>query len=216
MSHTKKNLPSLSHGQCPQWRSDYLLVQRFLSGDTSAWNILYRQSYPVVLRFLRHQNMVRFLISCDVSDILSEAFLRCQAYAHRFQGRSRFSTYVCGFARYVALEMVRKQISTDRKTVNLLVLCCPDHLTATPEDILICRERDQCLWTAYHALSPRHQVLIGYLVLERNTYHEARRATGLRFKAEMETELPQALYFLKQFFLKLYYSPTYSTQRRSS
>ncbi len=203
MPYAVKKVESCLCAVYPQWQSDYILVQRYLAGDTAAWSKLCCRAYPIAVRFLIRRNEMYHIVPGDMTDVLNEAFLRCQIYAYRFQGRSSFSTYVCGFVRNVALETVRKQIYGRRKAAALSEHHVED-LSADPQDIVILAERDRCLWAAYYSLTVRQRILIGYLVLKLNTFHEARRATGLAHKAEMDAELPKALRILKKRFHMFY------------
>lgn len=188
-----------------QWRADYMLVQQYLHGSQSAWDTLYQQAYPGALRFLSKLPCMYYLCFDDKADILSESFLRCQMRADTFQGRSSFLTWVCGFIKYVALNIASKRISEEQKMSALGYLHRAGNFTSSPETILLQQERDHYLWTAYRTLPPYHQVLIGYLVLKKYSYWEAQSVTRLTLKAQMENELPHSLAILKYHFLTLYH-----------
>ncbi len=204
MAGCKKTRSTTKIPYDPQWQVDYILVQRYLAGDIGAWDRLYRMAYPAAMRFLSQQPVMAYLEFKDMPDILSEAFLRCQSKADRFLGASSFRTYVCGFVRNVALNFANARAAEDRKVTALRYIYRTKNSAPSPETILLRRERDRCLWVAYRSLPPHHRYLIGYLVLEENSYWEARKATGLRYKEELEEALPYSLTVLKDRFLTLY------------
>jgi len=71
---------------------------------------------------------------------VQEALSRCLAKCERYLPVSRFSTWACGFVRFVALDARRKQYRTRRKEsvfCQTAAVSYPD-----PEQYIIRRERE--------------------------------------------------------------------------
>lgn len=159
---------------------DYALVQRSLAGDETAWEELYRQAYPVVYRDAHNRCQTDF----DAKEIVAEAFFRCYDKRDTFLALSRFSTWVCGYVRYVALEYHRMLFR------QLPVACTPwEKLFAEPIDsewdplIYLIRQEQRCfLRMAYCSLNARQKTLIAWHVLNLFSQREAMARTGLSRK----------------------------------
>lgn len=76
--------------------SDVDLVAAVLAGDEQAFSQLYERYHARVLRFA----MKRMANSQDAEDVTQEVFLQVHLSLHRFEGRSRFLTWVFGIAHH--------------------------------------------------------------------------------------------------------------------
>lgn len=205
---TQKNTPSL-------WQADYQKVQLFLQGQESAWEELYRQTYPIAVGMLKKQWSFRLLQEKDILDVVNEAFQRCFLKAASFQGTSRFSTWVCGFVRYVALETVRKKYLWEIKPQGLAFFGEQNRHSRGPESLLILKERNTRLWLAFDSLSLRHRLLLRCFVLKWYPHAEIRKKAGLR-QTEIKSELNRACRVLRNRFLSIYPSDAFlSLSQRS-
>lgn len=197
MKYSKKEQPYL-------WKADYSKVQHVLNGNQAAWDELYPEAYALARKMAWKSNQFSILKDEDIQDIVSEAFHRCLTRMHSFQGLSRFSTWVCGFVRYVSLETIRKKCGHQRKLQNYLLRMPAVSQFSDPESNLIKKERDTCLWVAFYSLSARHRALIACFVLHWNSMPEVSAMTGLCY-AKMKSELPAAVRILRSRFLTVYY-----------
>ncbi len=120
-----------------------------------------------------------------------------------FQGRSRFSTWVCGFVRYVSLESIRKKHALRNRLQRYIRVNPPYSRFFDPETWLLKKERDTCLWGAFYSLSARHRALIARFVLKWDAAPRAGRETGPR-RADIKNELDVALAILRRCFSAAY------------
>ena len=95
---------SKSRGQ-----EDYEQVQRILHGEEGCWEQLYQNAYPIVRSFARQNDWKCLLLSQDYDDITDEAFARCYGNLERYRGESRFSTWVCGYAKNITRNRCSRQ-----------------------------------------------------------------------------------------------------------
>lgn len=93
---------------------DKLLVERFLAGDSSAFDELFathrEKVYSIGLGVLGNSE--------DALDSVQETFTLVHKHLHRFDGRSRFSTWLYRIAVNAAIQTTRKKKSRG-KTVPL-------------------------------------------------------------------------------------------------
>ena len=188
----------------PLWAADYYKVQQFLNGKESAWEELYRQTYPLAVKMAQKSNSLGILRDADMQDIVSESFQRCLSRIGTFKNISRFSTWVCGFVRYVSLETIRRKCNQWQKLHRYYEASLVNAWYPDPESWLLKKERDTCLWIAFYSLSAQHQALISCFVLNWNSVREARVITGLR-SADMKSELTLAISILRKRFIAAYY-----------
>ena len=98
-----------------KWKEDYIKVQEYLKGNTESWDMLYNEAYPIVYNYVNRISIKDYIGNSMIDDIVSESFERCYNKLEVFKGRSKFSTWVCAFSRYVLLSQYSKE-----KTRNIL------------------------------------------------------------------------------------------------
>ena len=91
-----------------KWKEDYIKVQEYLKGNTESWDMLYNEAYPIVYNYVNRISIKDYIGNSMIDDIVSESFERCYNKLEVFKGRSKFSTWVCAFSRYVLLSQYRK------------------------------------------------------------------------------------------------------------
>jgi RNA polymerase sigma-70 factor (ECF subfamily) len=162
------------------------LVLAAKRGDCQAFEILiarYQQRIlGVVRRFTRIQE--------DVEDILQQSFQKAFVHLHKFEGKSRFSTWLTRIAINEALIFLRRgrvlrevsinDISGNEKTALWLEI--PDS-RASPESTFLQGERSRILSLAMNRLSPRTRKAIELRELGELSTKEAARAMGLSVSA---------------------------------
>lgn len=181
------------------WEYDYLLIQRSLLGHHDAWETVYNDAYPRVLHTMKARNHLRFS-ETETIDIVHEAFLRCYLRRDRFHPISRFYTWVCGFARYISLEVSVKQRKHEEKCQALSLCSDFDPYKHNPERCLTLHERNLCLWIAYTSLSYIHRILIAHYVLGEYSALETQKLTGVSFR-KMHIELENAVIIFRRRFI---------------
>ena len=88
----------------PNFDEDIVIVERFLSGDESAFEILYSRYHDKVLAISRGI----LLDSEEAADAVQEIFTLVLRHLHRFDRRSRFSTWLFRVAVNRSIQEARK------------------------------------------------------------------------------------------------------------
>ena len=86
------------------------LVAKARAGNTAAWSELYHLHYPLVFRRLRLMLGAR----SPAEDLAQETFVRAMLDISRFEGRSRFRTWLCGIALNLVRGWWRRHSTTNR------------------------------------------------------------------------------------------------------
>ena len=146
---------SKSRGQ-----EDYEQVQRILHGEEGCWEQLYQNAYPIVRSFARQNDWKCLLLSQDYDDITDEAFARCYGNLERYRGESRFSTWVCGYAKNITRNRCSRQHTRLRNKGHLEDLARNQMATCDPYLVLLRCERDNCLWRAFYDLDEMEQEIV--------------------------------------------------------
>lgn len=181
-----------------------MLAQKALGGNTEAWDRLYKGTYTTVCRYVRRIYIKQYIEYDQLVDIISESFARCYKNLNSYLGLSRFSTWVCGFARYVLLEHYYKYVRR-QKTIHYISISSEIYRTAsTPESIIIKREQDMCIRTAFYSLSLRHRMLLRCYVLREISPKHIMYKTGMPYHKTRKEELDDAIRILRRRYLALY------------
>lgn len=184
------------------WYFDYMLVQEVIRGNTKAWNRLYCDNYTVVYYYVKRIRNERLISHCEVKDVVDEAFYRCYLKLHTYMGKSKFSTWVCGFCRYILLKLYHKD-RLQNKYLTDIFMHQSIYAYISPEDIVIKNERNFCIWTAFYSLSYKHQILIKCYILDEIKPVQLKTFIRLNAKDRKE-ELFVAIQTLRRRFIALY------------
>lgn len=84
------NPPSVTVPRSPDGAETQLLLQRCVSGSSSAWRELHRVYYPLVRRFAIGLGVERD----DLPDVCQEVFIQVFRYLNRFKGQAAFKTWL--------------------------------------------------------------------------------------------------------------------------
>lgn len=134
-------------------KADYDLAVLSLAGDIQAWDQLYNISNKIVTGYVRkHLRLFNLGIVSD-EDITSEAYARAYEKLHTFKGDSRFSTWVCGIAKYIILEENRKHNHREQIYQEYIRLQLTFY-SQDPCDIILEAELYRSLWSAFEKLQP--------------------------------------------------------------
>ena len=187
-----------------KYTKDYDLAQMVLLGNTRAWNTLYNSSYDIVRGYVAKRFINTSTWREPAEDIVSETFKRGYANLSKYQGKSQFSTWVCGIAKNIILETHHKAY----KNIELINRISHSYLYneyMNPERIAILNERDFYIRHAYYSLSAKHRVLIHYIVLMEMSQNKAAKQVGMSV-SECAQEYHHAIENLRKKFIYMYYS----------
>lgn len=151
---------------------DAELVQRAQHGDEQAYRGLFEQHAPriqrVVARYLKDSD--------DTADVVQEVFSRAFRALHKFDGRSRFSTWLHRIAinesihRLRALKTERLLIDRRDDVENADRGATPARTDDTPETILASKQVARSIELAVASLSFNHRQALEMRELEGLSY----------------------------------------------
>jgi len=153
--------------------NDQLIVSQVVSGQKDLFRLLVRQHEKAVfgmgLSFFRNQD--------DASDFTQEVFLKAYRSLPRFEGRSRFSTWLYKIAYNTALNEVNR-----RKEYQSLAEEDADKLQNsgdTPERLAIRNAAREAVHAAISELPERFRICIDLFFFYDRSYQEIEAITGI-------------------------------------
>lgn len=167
------------------------MVMLSLDGNQQAWDSLYNHSNQIVVGFTKKYlfNFKTGVLSCE--DIVSEAYYRAFARLSTFQGRSRFSSWVCGIVKRIVWTENAKCCRRERIYRQSIVPSASLY-SRDPCDIFIELELNTSLWKAFESLHPVESYILENYVVNEQTFRELSRATHLPSR-EVEARYHNAL-----------------------
>lgn len=183
---------------------DYMLIQESLNGNKSAWNDLYKEAYPLVYNYVRGKFLNGYIRDNMIDDIVNESFLRCYKKRAFFEKRSKFSTWVCGFANYVFLEYIRIYKTCFIYNYNMEHFSPSFYDMSQPEQIVIKREQYKCLYIAFDTLSLNQRLLIICYILKDLRPKKVIELTNISKYSDRMYELQLAIDAMRRYYLFLY------------
>lgn len=187
-----------------KYTKDYELAQMVLLGNIHAWNTLYNNSYNIVRGYVAKRFGSTSIWQASAEDIVSESFKRSYANLSKYQGKSQFSTWICGIAKNIILESHHKAYK-NIELINRISHSCLHNKYMNPEHIAILNERDFYIRHAYYSLSAKHRVLINYIVLMEMSQNKAAKQVGISV-SECAREYHHAIENLRKKFIYMYCS----------
>ena len=153
--------------------NDQLIVSQIVSGHKDLFRLLVRQHEKAVfgmgLSFFRNTE--------DASDFTQEVFLKAFKSLSRFEGRSRFSTWLYKIAYNTALNEVNR-----RKEYQSLAEEDADRLvnnTETPERITLRNAAKKAVRSAVDELPERFKICVDLFFFYDRSYQEIEAITGI-------------------------------------
>lgn len=153
--------------------NDHLIVNQIISGQKDLFRLLVRQHEKAVfgmgLSFFRNAD--------DASDFSQEVFLKAYRSLSRFEGRSRFSTWLYKIAYNTALNEVNR-----RKEYHSLAEEDADNLTNdadTPERALLRSAAQEAVRAAIKELPERFRICVDLFFFYDRSYQEIEVITGI-------------------------------------
>jgi len=152
---------------------DLLTISQVISGQKDLFRLLVRRHeravYGMGMSFFRNRE--------DSSDFTQEVFLKVYRSLSRFEGRSRFSTWLYKIAYNTAINRVNRNKEyhslVEEETEPLL------HDNETPERILIRQAAQQALLNAMEELPERYRVCVDMFFFYDRSYQEIEGITGI-------------------------------------
>jgi RNA polymerase sigma-70 factor (ECF subfamily) len=163
-----------------------MLVRAAKNGDARAFEILIRRYQRRILAVA--QRFIR--IREDADDVVQQSFQKAFVHLHKFEGKSRFSTWLTRIAINEALMLLRRGRGLHEVSINdlggneetALGLEMPDS-RAGPESVFLQGERNRILSEAIDKLTPGIRTAIELRELGELSTKEAARVMGLTVSA---------------------------------
>jgi RNA polymerase sigma-70 factor (ECF subfamily) len=159
--------------------SDAVLVRRYLSGDTRAFEILFRRYQTPIFNLVS-----RMVNGEDAYDLTQDVFCNALRAMHSFRGESKFSTWLFSIARNVCLNRLRHKAVIREESLDGMVEDnpftreLPDH-AADVEDIAEAHELQQIVGKVLAAMPPEQRLLITLRDFEQLSYEEIGQIAGM-------------------------------------
>jgi RNA polymerase sigma-70 factor, ECF subfamily len=158
------------------------LVTAAKRGDAHAFEILVKRHEPRILALALRYTRVRE----DAEDVLQQSFQKAFVYLRRFEGKSRFSTWLTRIAINEALMLLRKKRASPEVPIEesptmqetALTLDLPDS-DPSPEEYCLHEEQKRILSAAVKQLKPRTRKAIELRELGELSTEETARILGL-------------------------------------
>jgi RNA polymerase sigma-70 factor (ECF subfamily) len=170
MSHEESE-PSNEGEPSTEGYSDELIVSQIVSGNKELFRLLVRRYerhvYGMGIGFFRNPE--------DASDFSQELFLKVYRSLSRFEGRSRFSTWLYKIAYNTALNGVNR-----RKDYQSLAESADIEATETdtPERQLIRKAAKDAVMASLEDLPERYRICIDLFFFYGRSYREIETITG--------------------------------------
>lgn len=150
---------------------DVILVERFLAGDGSAFEIIYRKYYDKVFAISRG-----VLIDADeAADAVQEIFTLVYRHLKRFDRRAKFSTWLFRIAVNRSIQEARKHRFRNR-TVELTEAMSKE----APSEV---EDMDPLVQAALAKLTPQDRALITLFYWEELSLNEIAESIGCNVNA---------------------------------
>ncbi|MBF0154957.1 MAG: RNA polymerase sigma factor [Magnetococcales bacterium] len=145
-------------------------VEKAGKGDLRAYTGLVQRLQPRVFRFIfRHVGSAQ-----DAEDLAQDTFIEVFRKLHTFQGNSRFSTWVLGIARNIALNHMRRSPSFQVQTTTEETLMDLPSLEPNPDEHLAMDTRMKVLQLGFEKFLTRElREAMVMISLEGMSYQDA-------------------------------------------
>lgn len=160
-------------------QEDYELVHQYLCGDKDAGQKLYSEAYPLLKNLVLARTKGSVLNNEDINDIIMESFKRSIEKLDRFDGSSKFISWVIGIAQFVIKEQLRKKTKTstedisDTRFENTISL-----LNKDPLIVLLKKESQEAIIAAINQLSSEHKQIIQLRLLNKVSVKDISAMSG--------------------------------------
>ena len=156
----------------PPGYSDKLIVDQILAGQKDLFRLLVRQYerpvYGMGLSFFRNAE--------DASDFAQDVFLKAYRSLSRFEGRSRFSTWLYKIAYNTAVNGVNRRKEYKSLAEDGAETAASEH--ETPENLLIKNAARDAVLASVRELPERFRVCVDLFFFYDCSYQEIETITG--------------------------------------
>lgn len=178
-------------------------VQKIRNGRVECWDPLYQAAYNTVLHETVRADYRKRFEYYEYLDIVDEAFYLCYAQLERYRGWSRFSGWVGGYARNIT----RNRCSRERTRWKYHGLARTENIrmmeSCDPVTILICRERNACLWKAFFEMDPIDRTIVSDRIFEGKSFAGIAQELCLSRKETLQ-RYGVSMNYLRQHFVQYY------------
>lgn len=159
--------------------SDAVLIRRYLSGDTRAFEILFRRYQTPIFNLVS-----RMVNGEDAYDLTQDVFCNALRALHRFRGDAKFSTWLFSIARNVCLNRLRHKAVIREESLEEMREDNPfagelRDMTADVEGIVETHELQQIVGKVLAELPPEQRLLITLRDFEQLSYEEIGQITEM-------------------------------------
>lgn len=165
------------------------LITRARLGDDEAFRLLFERHHRFIIRFT--YGMVGQIELAE--ELTQETFMRAYKGIRQLQDETKFSTWLCGIAKNVALGALRTrrregcQVGVDDGAVTEL----PDGRELAPDSQLLNSELKGVIHTALMKLDDDKRLVFTLKVLQQQSYEEIAAVTGFTI-AKLKTDVHRA------------------------
>jgi len=157
--------------------------------DEEAFRLIFAHHHRFIFKFLYAMVGERGL----AEDLTQETFMRAYASMSRWRGESKVSTWLCGIAKHVALNALRKR---NREAFNVDVGVAEiaklqDSDGTAPGDYLLNRELRNVIHGALQKLDDDKRMVFVLKLLQQKSYDEIAEITGFSIP-KLKTDLHRA------------------------
>ena len=191
---------------------DWKLVHSYLTGDTESGRKLYENTYEALLCFVRKQCKGAAFSAVDCEEIVCETMVRSVERLDSFNGESSFYTFLCGIAKNVTKEFLKKksreipadfEAPSEEDTGVDLTAYLPEY-GILPEDYVIRKEDIERVFGAFKQLQserPEYYDIIQLRLLNGVSYATIAQISGESIEA-LESRYRRALSAIKKILKK--------------
>lgn len=137
------------------------LVDGCLAGDQDCWNQIVERYAPLIWAIARSHR----LSPADCGDVSQATWLRVVQHLDKLRSPERLAQWISTSARRESLKHLEKS-GRSVPVGGAEAFDRPEVAGELPEDVALARERDDEVLTAFCALSPKCQALLGLLVTD--------------------------------------------------
>jgi RNA polymerase sigma-70 factor (ECF subfamily) len=157
--------------------------------DDEAFRLIFAQHHRFIFRFLYGMVGEHGL----AEDLTQETFMRAYGSMSSWRGESKLSTWLCGIAKHVALNALRKR---NREVSNVevddaAIARLPERGGTAPADYLLNQELRSVIHAALQKLDDDKRMVFVLKLLQQKSYDEIAEITGFSIP-KLKTDLYRA------------------------
>lgn len=157
-----------------KYREDQIYIDKIINGDSASYAFLVNRykdmAFTIALRIMRNAE--------DAEDVAQEGFLKAYQQLHRFEGKSKFSTWLYTIIYRTAVTKLQKRgvpaFSVDEELSGYFVSDETPHI-----EVMHAQEQAKFIKKAISKLPEMDGLLITLFYMNENTIREIEEITGL-------------------------------------